>query len=46
MMTLRILKSVDITKAQKSRYFESKTFFFIKEKNSLNAHQGLVYGKK
>ena len=27
MMTLQILKFVDFTKAQKSRYFENETFF-------------------
>ena len=32
MMTSQILKSVDFTKAQKSRYFESKILFFLQIK--------------
>ena len=31
MMTSQILKSVDFTKTQKSRYLESKTFFSSKK---------------
>ena len=46
MMTLQILKSVNFTKTQKSRYLESKIFFSLQKKNSLNAHQGLLYGKE
>ena len=38
MMTSQILKSVDFTKTQKSRYLENETLFFFKKKNSLIAH--------
>ena len=44
MMTSQILESVDFTKAQKSSYLDNKTFLF-QIKNSLIAHQGLLYGK-
>ena len=50
MSTPQILKFVNFTKAQKSRYLENKTFFLQKKKKkkkkSLIAHQGLLYGKK
>ena len=46
MMTSQILKYVDFTKAQKSRYFVNKTYLLQIKKNSLIAHQGLRYGKK
>ena len=46
MMTSKILKLVDFTKTQKSRYLESKALFFLRIKKSLIAHQGLLYGKK
>ena len=38
MMTSQILRFVDFTKTQKSRYLESKTFF-LQIKNSLITHQ-------
>ena len=34
MVTSQILKSVDFTKMQKSRYLENRTLFFFKSKNS------------
>ena len=52
MLTPQILKSVNFTKTQKSRYLENKMFFLQKKKKkkkkkeSLIAHQGLLYGKK
>ena len=51
MLTPQILKSVNFTKTQKSRYLENKIFFSSKKKKekeqkSLIAHQGLLYGKK
>ena len=47
MMMSQILKSVDFTETQKSRYLEKEALFFLQiEKNSLNTHQGLLYGKK
>ena len=45
MMTLQILKSVNFTKTQKSRYLENETLFFLQKKNSLIIHQGLHYCK-
>ena len=45
-MTSQILKSVDLTKTQKSRYLKNETLFFLHIKNSLIMHQGLLYGKK
>ena len=44
MMTSQILKCVDFTKTQKSRYLENETFF-LKIKKSLNTHQGLLIAK-
>ena len=44
MMTSQILKSVDFTKTQKSRYLENETFFL--QIKTLTMHQGLLYGKK
>ena len=41
-----IMKFVDFTKTQKSRYLEKKTLFFLQIKKSLITHQGLFYGKK
>ena len=47
MTTSKILKSVDFTKTQKSRYLESETLFFLQiKKNPLIAHHGLLCGKK
>ena len=46
MLTPQILKSVNFTKTQKSRYLENKIFFLQRKKKSLIAHQGLLYGKK
>ena len=43
-MMSQILKSVDFTKGQKSRYLENKTFFF-KYKNSLITHEWLLSDK-
>ena len=36
MMTSQILKSVDFTKTQKSRYLENKALFFIQIKKFIN----------
>ena len=44
-MTSQILKSVDFTKAQKSRYVENELLFFLQMKK-LITHQKLLYGKK
>ena len=45
-MTLQILKCVDFTKMQKSRYLENETFFLqIKKFIKIN-YQGLPCGKK
>ena len=47
MMASQILKSVDFTKTQKSRYLENETLFFLQiKKNSRITYQGLLYGKK
>ena len=40
MMMSRMLKSVDFTKTQKSRYLENKTLFFLQIKKIIT-HQGL-----
>ena len=45
MMTSQILKFVDFTKTQKSRYLGNETIF-VHIKKSLITHQGLLYGKK
>ena len=45
MMTSQILKSVDFTKTQKSRYLENETLFFLQIKNSLITHKALLYDK-
>ena len=45
MMTSQILKSLDFTKKQKSRYLENETLFSLQIKNSLITHQVLLYGK-
>ena len=45
MMTSQILKSVDFTKTQKSRYLKNEALFFLLIKNSLITHQGLFYCK-
>ena len=45
MMMSQILKSVDFTKMQESRYLENKTLFFLQIKK-LIAHQGLLNGRK
>ena len=36
MMTSRILKSLDFTKTQKSRYLENETLFFLQIKKFIN----------
>ena len=36
MMTSQILKSVDFTKAQKSRYLENETLFLLQTKKFIN----------
>ena len=46
MITSEILKCVDFTKTQKSRYLENKTFFSLNKKKSLITQQGLPYCKK
>ena len=45
MMTLQILKFVDFTKMQKSRYPENETLFFLQIKK-LITHEELLYGEK
>ena len=45
MMTSQTLKSVDFTKAQKSRYLDNETLFSFRIKKSLTAHQRLLHGK-
>ena len=46
MMASQILKSVDFTKTQNSRYLENETLFFLQiKKNSIITHQGLLYRK-
>ena len=45
MMTLQILKFVDFTKTQKSRYLENETLFFLQIKK-LITHEELLYGEK
>ena len=35
-MKSQILKSVDFTKTQKSRYLETETLFFLQEKQIIN----------
>ena len=45
MMMSQILKSVDFTKTQKSRYLENETLFLLQIKKFIE-HQGLLYGKK
>ena len=36
MMTSQILKSMDFTKTQKSRYFENETLFFLQIKKFID----------
>ena len=43
MMTSQILKFVDFTKTQKSRYLENEKLFFLQIKNLLITHQGKKY---
>ena len=45
MMTSEILKFVDFTKTQKSRYLKSEKFF-LQTKKKFITHQGLLDGKK
>ena len=45
MMTSQILRSVNFSNTQKSRYLESETFF-LQIKKPLITYQGLRYGKK
>ena len=45
-MTSQILRSVDFTKTQKSRYLKNETLSFLQIKNSLITHQRLLYCKK
>ena len=44
-MRSQILKFVDFTKAEKSRYLENETLLFLQRKKII-AYQGLLYGKK
>ena len=46
MMTSQILKSLDFTKTQKSRYLENEILFLLEIKKSLIKHLGLFYCKK
>ena len=45
MMMSQILKSVDFTKTQKSRYVENETFF-LQIKKFINYTSRATYGKK
>ena len=45
-MMSQILKFVDFTKTQKSRYLNYKTLLFLTKKKSFITDQGLLYGKK
>ena len=45
MTTSQILKSVDFTITQKSKYLENETLFFLHIKKILVVHQGLLYCK-
>ena len=45
LMTPQILKSLDFTKTEKSRYLENETLFFLQIKKFINSHQGLLYDK-
>ena len=42
----QILRSVDLTKAQRPRYLENETFFLQIKEKSLITHQGLLCSKK
>ena len=42
--TKMMMKSVDFTKIQRSRYLENKTFF-LQIKKSLITHHGLLWAK-
>ena len=46
MMTSEILKYVNFTKTQKSRYLDKKTLFFLQIKKSLITYQGPFSAKK
>ena len=48
MVTSQILKSVDFTPAQKSKFFENEALLFvqIKKTHYLHIHQRLLYYKK
>ena len=47
MTTSQILKSMDLTKTEISRYLENETLFFLQiKKKSLIKHRGLLYGKE
>ena len=45
-MTSQILKSVDFTETQKSRYLENETFFIQIKKIRYIHIKGFFYGKK
>ena len=45
-MTSQILKSVDFTKTQISRYLNNKTLFFLQIKKPLITHQGPLMAEK
>ena len=45
MMMSQVLKSVDFTKTQKSKYLENRTLFFLQIKK-LIVHQGLLYAEE
>ena len=46
MMMSQILKFVDFTKTEKTRYLKNETLFFLQIKKSLITYQGLLSGKK
>ena len=46
MMTSQILKSVDFTKTQKSRYLKNETLFFLQIKKFINYTSRATFFKK
>ena len=46
MMASQIQKSVNFTKAQKSRYLQNKKLSLLQMKKFIMTHQGLLYDKK
>ena len=46
MMTSQILKSLNFTKTQKSRYLKNKTLFFLEIKKIINCTSGVTLWQK